>query len=287
MSAIYRKELRCFFTNLTGPIFIAFLLLFTGIFSVLNCFKGLSPFFEDTLGMISFIFLLTVPLLTMRTFAEERHQRTDQLLYALPLSAWQIVLGKYLAMLTVLLLPVLVMCLVPWVLSMYGTVYLASAYASIFAFFLLGAVLLAMGMLISSMTESQVVAAIITIAVSLVCYLMGMLSALLPTTSIASFFAFLALVLILSGIAYLMTRSATLAYALAIGGVLLTLILYLVNPSMFVGSFAKCMNWLSLYERFTIFTTGLFDLTAIFYDFSLIFLFVFLSVQSLEKRRWS
>lgn len=102
MGAVYKKELKAYFSNMTGYISIALILVMSGIFVKLINFESHYPSMEMALPTVSLILMLAVPIVTMRSFAEERHQKTDLLLYTLPLKTSQIVLGKYLAMMTVL-----------------------------------------------------------------------------------------------------------------------------------------------------------------------------------------
>lgn len=168
MKAVYIREVRSYFTGLTGAVFAAFLLLFAGIFTMIYNLNAGYANFEYAMGNMPFVFLVIVPILTMRTFAAEKRAHTDNLLYSLPVSMTKVVMGKYFALLTVFVLPVLVICLYPLVLSFFGEVYLPAAYGSIVAFLFLGAALLAAGMFISSLTESQAVAAGVCFAVLLV-----------------------------------------------------------------------------------------------------------------------
>ena len=109
--------------------FGAFLLLFAGIYTMVINLQSASPYFEYVLMNMDFIFLIIVPILTMRVIAEERRQKTDQLLYSLPLTMTQVALGKYLAMLVIFLIPVAVIGVYPLVLTAFGAVYLPAATA--------------------------------------------------------------------------------------------------------------------------------------------------------------
>ncbi len=287
MGAIYRKELRSFFNNMTGYIFIAFILLVTGIFTMAVNFRQGYPYFEYALSSVSFIFLLAIPILTMRVFAEEKHSRTDQLLYTLPVTIPQVVMGKYLAMLTVFLIPVGVMCLYPLILLMYGSSGLLTAYGAIFGFACLGATLIAVGMFMSSLTESQVIAAVISFGALLLAYLMSGLASMVPTVASASYIAFSVMILAVALLIYLMTKNYWAAFiAAAVGEVILSVV-YFTNNSLFSGAFARMLNWLSLFDRLNNFIYGIFDLTAVVYYVTVIAVFIFFTVQSVEKRRWS
>lgn len=287
MKAVFRHELSSYFTNLSGYVFGAFILLFGGIYCMVYNLKSGITNFEYVLGGMSFVFLVIVPILTMRVLAEERHQKTDQLLYSLPLSMTQVVLGKYLAMLAVFLVPVLVICLYPLILSLYGSIHLPAAYSAVIGFFFLGAALIAVGTFISSVTESQAVAAGLCFVVMLINYFLSSLAGYVSTAAGASFAAFTVVVILLAVIVRLMTKSG--AAAIGTGAVLEggLIALYLIDSSRFEGLFPEVIGKLSLFERFYTFINGIFDITAIVYFLSVIVLFLFLSVQSMEKRRWA
>ena len=131
------------------------------------------PLFSYTLSSITFLFLIVSPILAMRTLAEERKQKTDQLLLTAPVTVWQIVLGKYLALIVTFLLPVVILCFYPLIMAQYGSIAFASTYVALLGFFLLGCTCLAVGLFFSSLTESQILAAVGPYAFLLVCYLMN------------------------------------------------------------------------------------------------------------------
>ena len=287
MFAIYKKELKNYFINMTGYIFIGFMLAVTGIFTTLINLISTYPSFENVLSNITIVFLLIIPILTMRSVAEERHSKTDQLLYSLPVSVTQIVLAKYLAMFTVFLIPVGIIGLYPLILSIFGKVYLGTAYGALLGFTLLGGALIAVGMFMSSLTESQVIAAVTSFGVIFAMYLMSAIASLIPAGAMASLVAFAVVVLIFAGVVYSLTKNSTVAGITAAAGAFILAGIYFINSSIFDGLFANVLNWLSVFDRFSTFTTGLFDLTSVVYYVSLIILFVFGTVQSVEKRRWS
>lgn len=287
MTAVLRHELSSYFTNVTGYVFGAFLLLFAGIYTMVINLQSASPYFEYVLMNMDFIFLIIVPILTMRVIAEGRRQKTDQLLYSLPLTMTQVALGKYLAMLVIFLIPVAVIGVYPLVLTAFGAVYLPAAYGALTGFFFLGASLIAIGMFISSLTESQAVAAGLCFVVMLLNYFISSLASYVPSTAFASFLCVAVCILVLGLIFRLLTRSGFAALVLTIvleGGLVAA---YTFRSADFQGLFPNLMEQLSLFDRFYEFVNGTFDLTAIVYYLTVIAVFVFLTVQSLEKRRWS
>ncbi len=161
MIAIYKRDLKGFFTGMMGYVLLAFFLAVGGLyFTVMNLMSGY-PDLSYTLYNNLFVLLLLVPLLTMRSFAEERRARTDQLLLTSPVPLWRIVLGKYLAVLSVFGMAVLVFALYPLIMSRGGAVSYRQSYAALLAFFLLGAACIAIGVFLSSLNENQIVAALL------------------------------------------------------------------------------------------------------------------------------
>ena len=165
MCAIYKKELRAYLTSMTGYIFMAVLLAVTSLYYVANCLVGGYPVFGAILSSVYFVLLIIVPVLTMRSMAEEKRQKTDQLLMTAPVSLWKIVLGKYLAMMTIFLISMAILCLYPLILLQFGSVSLPMAYTAILGYTLFGAACLAIGLFLSAVTESQVIAAVLTFGV--------------------------------------------------------------------------------------------------------------------------
>lgn len=287
MTAVLKHELRNYFHTLTAYVFGAFLLAFIGLGATLYNLQAAVSNFEFVLSFGSLVFVVIVPILTMRVIAEEKKQRTDQLLYSLPITTTEVVLGKYLALLVVYLIPLAVVSVYPLIFARYGDVYLLTSYGSIFAFFVLGAALIALGVFISSLTDNQGFAAGIGIAVILLNYYSASLSEYVSSTPAGALIAAFALVIVLGVVIHHLTKNEHLAYGfyfLAGGAVL---ILYLADPEAFSGLLPSVMKTLSLFERFYVFVNGVFDLTAIVYFVTFAAFFLFLSVQSLEKRRYN
>ena len=234
MTAIYKRELSSYFNSMIGYVFVAVLIFFTGIyFMAYNLYNGL-PQFSYTLYSLMSILLITIPILTMKSMAEERHSRTDQLLLTSPVTLTGVVLGKYFAMVTVFLIPVALMAFCPLIIAMNGEARLLSDYAALFAFFLMGCVFLAIGMFLSSLTESQIISAVSTFAVLLILYLWDDLTGFLPSA-----------------------------------------LCDLLSAFSFTQTFYNFVQY------------SMFDLGGVVLYLSLAGLFVFLTIQGLQKRRWS
>ena len=286
MTAVYKRELLSAFTGLIAYVFIFFILLFTGIYTSAINLLGMHPGFESVIQSMSFLFVVAIPILTMRSVADEKRQRTDQLLYALPLKMSSVVLGKFLSMVTVILIPSVIMTFYPLILSRFGTVSFETAYTALLGFFLLASSLASIGLFLSSLTENQAVAAGLCFVVMLLLYLMGQLATMVPGTSTASLAAVLVLVILAALILRLLTGDGFIAYTAAAACSTVVLLLYSRDRMPFYGLFKKILNALSLYTRFTPFTEGLLDLSGIAYFLSVIIFMLFLTTQVLEKRRW-
>ncbi|MGN0155403.1 MAG: ABC transporter permease [Lachnospiraceae bacterium] len=238
MKAIYKREVSSYFKSMTGYVFMFFVFLIVGIyFYAYNLSYGY-PSMNVTLNSITFVFLIAIPILTMRVLSEERKQKTDQMLITAPVSVEKIVCGKFFALLTVYLIPVVVICLYPLVMRSYGKISFAQNYTAILGFFLLGAANIAVGLFISSLTENIIIAAVLTFVVMFLSYIMSGLESFLPS-------------------------------------------------SMSDGLLYHIMEACNVDGHFQAFIDGTFDITAIVYFVSVIIVFVFLTIQTIKKRRWS
>ena len=287
MTAVLKHELRNYFHSFTAYVFGAFLLAIVGIGSMLYNLQAAVSNFEYVLSFGCIVFVVIVPILTMRVIAEERKQKTDQLLYSLPITTTQVVAGKYLALLVVYLIPLAVISIYPLIFSQFGEVYLPTSYGSLFAIFMMGAALIALGLFISCLTDNQGLAAGIGIAVILFNYYSVSLSEYVSSTAFGSVVALAVLILALGAIIRYLTRNELLAYGVSLVLAVAVCVVCFVDATMFEGLLPAIMEQLSLFERFNAFVNGVFDMTAIVYYLSVIGFFLFLSVQSLEKRRYN
>ncbi len=238
MKAIYKREVAGYFKTMTGYVFLFFVLLIVGIyFYAYNLLSGY-PSMNVTFNSITFIFLIAIPILTMRVLSEERRQKTDQLLLTAPVSVAKIVLGKFFALLTVYMIPIAIVCLYPLIMRIFGKISFAQNYTAILGFFLLGAANIAVGLFISSLTENTIIAAVLTFVVMFLSFIMSGLESFLPS-------------------------------------------------SMSDGILYDIMEAFNVDGHFQSFVDGTFEVTAVVYFISVVVVFVFLTMQSIRKRRWS
>ena len=288
MTAIYKKELKSYLTSMIGYLFMAFTLALFGLyFTAINLQQGY-PEIGYALQNSAFILLIAVPVLTMRVLSEEQKNKTDQLLLTAPVSLWKVVLGKYLAMITVIGIPSVIFCIYPLIIKSQGTAYLGVDYISILVFFLLGCVFAAIGMFLSSLTESQIIAFISTFGILLILYLWNGILTLLPSSAVSGLVGVLIVLTIVAFYIFHMTSNLMLAGGLEVIGAAVAVITYFVKSSLFENLLSKMFGRLALSDVFTDITSNsIVDVTGIALYLSLIAVFVFLTVQSIQKRRWS
>lgn len=236
MLAILKREIKSYFQNVIGWLFVAAILAVYGIYFFAYNLQNGYPYVAYPLSNVSFVLLIAVPILSMRTLAEERKSKIDQLLLTAPVSVGQVVLAKYLAMVAVFSAAIGIIALTPLLLCTFGTVPMGESYAAVFGFWLMGCLFLAIGLFLSSITESQVIAAVLCFVVLFVCYMMNSIIGLIT------------------------------------------------EEENIVTQVVSCLD---IYTPFTNFLNGCLDLSAVFYYLSASGFMVFLTAQSIQKRRWS
>lgn len=179
MIAIFKREIKSYFRTVVGWLFIAAILALYGLYFYAYNLRSGYPYISYPLSAISFIMLIAVPVLTMRSFAEERHSKTDQMILTAPVSLGKVVMGKYLAMVGVFSVAMIVVAVTPLILSIWGTVPMGESYAAILGFYLYGCACIAVGMLLSVVTESQVIAAVLTFVALFLGYMMNSITSLI------------------------------------------------------------------------------------------------------------
>ncbi len=182
MTAIYKRELKAYFHSVIGGLFIGATLFLMGMyFTIYNLLMGY-PNIAYALSAVVILFLISIPILTMRILAEERNQKTDQLILTAPVSAFESVMGKYLAVATIFIIPVFIIGLYPILLSFFGTVSFGESYLALAAFLFYGLTCIAVGLFISSLTESQIIAAVLSFAALFLGYIMSGLCNIISST---------------------------------------------------------------------------------------------------------
>ena len=287
MLAIYKREVRSYFQSMVGCVFVAFLIAFTGIYFMAYNLTAGYPYFSYTLSGTLIVFIVGIPLITMRSFSEERKNKTDQLLLTAPVSVSGIVIGKYLALVTIFAIPMVIMCFHPLLMSKFGTVSFAGAYTGILGFFLLGCANLAIGVFVSSLTESQVIAAVLTFVFLFAFYMMNGISSFFSETAMSTCVTFGILIIALSLMIYSMIKNAVISGAVCVIGEVALVIIYVVKSSVFEGGIQKVLEVFNLSSHFENFTNSIFDVTGVLYFLSVIAICIFLTMQTILKRRWN
>ena len=290
MNAIFKRELRSCFHGMIGYVLTAFMLVSTAIYFVaLNLGYGLTDFGYYTLYRTIFMLLLYIPVLTMRSFAEERHSRTDQLLLTSPVPTWGIVLGKYFALCVIFAVPCVVDVAMILVLKVLGATAVSTAanFASLLCYYLMGCAAIAVGVFLSSLTENQIIAAISGVAALLLAYMMPSLRTMFTAGSAVALAVFTAIGAVLSVVAGLRSRSFTLGCLTFAGCCAALTALFLLQSSWLTEAFSAVLSALCLFTPFEDFVNSSFSIPTLVYYLTVAVLFLFFTVQGLEKRRWN
>lgn len=288
MRAIYKKEMQSYFHSMSAYVFLALFLALSGIYFTVICMAyGYMDYAANIYPNITILYIVIVPVLTMRLLAEERKRKTDQLLLTAPVRVTDIVLGKYLAVLTLLLAVVLVTFCQAGLLSLYGTVNWKTVLTGGMGYFLLGASFLAIGLFVSAMTESQMLSAAVSFGTVLFCMLLPNLSGMVPERARYTYVLCAMVILALSSFFYVQTKSRKTALLILAAGAGMAGVAAVLKPEFFDNGLSRVINWFSILDRFNDFCSGVLNISSIVYYLSFIAVFLFLTVQVMERRRWN
>ena len=234
MFAIFKRELKAYFTSPLGYVFLAIFYAFSGLFFYIFSLSVGSTDISSVFLMMFIVLMVFVPLLTMRLLSEDKKQKTDQLILTAPVSLLSIVMGKFLAAYAIFAIGVAVMPVYGFVMSTFATVSWLPIWGNTVGLLLLGGIFVSIGLFISSLTENQMIAAIGGFFINLMILLMNTLKSALPN-----------------------------------------------------GFLQDVLSSISVYSRYSEITSGIFSLSSLIFYVSVIFIFLFLTVRVLEKRRWA
>lgn len=287
MAAIFKRETKAYYTSMVGYVTAAVSLFFLGLYFANRNLMYASSDFASVLYTTTIILLFLLPAISMRSFAEERRNKTDQLLLTSPVSIPGIVLGKFLAEVVSFAAPMAVAIIMPMILTAFGSVSLVSAYSALLAYLLLGAACLAIGTWISALTENQIIAYLATFGVLVVSYMMNSIQTMFTSGNVLALVVFLVILLIASVLVGVVCKSLTTGCAVfCVGGVVLGVV-FVLRPTWLLAAFDSVLSALALFEPFNGVVGGMFSISAIVYYLSVIALFLFLTGQALERRRWN
>lgn len=287
MTAIFKREFKSCFTGMIGWVIAAVSLFFLGLYYTNRNLLYASSDFATVLYTMTMILLFLLPAISMRSFAEERKNKTDQLLLTSPVGIPSIVAGKYLAEVAVFALPLAAAVIMPLILTAFGTVSLVAAYSALLGYLLLGAACLAVGTWISALTENQILAYLATFGALLVAYLMNGIQTMFTTGNLLAFVVFMVIVLVAAILVGVSCKRLTAGLTVFCIGAAAVFILFLARPAWLLTAFNAVLSALALFDPFQDIVGGMFSIPAIVYYLSVIGLFLFMTGQALERRRWN
>lgn len=287
MTAIFKREFKSCFTGMIGWVIAAVSLFFLGLYFTNRNLLYASSDFASVLYTMTMILLFLLPAISMRSFAEERKNKTDQLLLTSPVSISAIVAGKFLAELAVFALPLAVAVVMPLLLQAFGTVSLVAAYSALLGYLLLGGACLAVGTWISALTENQILAYLATFGALLVAYLMNGIQTMFTTGNLLAFIVFMVVLLVASVLVGVICKRLAAGAVVFCAGAVVLFVLFQLRPAWLLTAFNAVLSALALFEPFKDIVGGMFSIPAIVYYLSVMGLFLFLTGQALARRRWN
>ncbi len=287
MTAIFKREFRSYFTGMVGYAVAAVSLFFLGLYFTNRNLLYQSSDFAGVLYTTTLILLFLLPAVSMRSFAEERRARTDQLLLTSPVSIPAIVAGKFLAQLAVFCVPLTAAAVMPLILTAFGKVSLISAYAALLGYILLGGACLAVGTFISCLTENQIVAYLASFVVLLIAYLMNGIKTMFTSGNILAFAVFALVLLAASAAVGVVCKNILAGGAVLVVGAAALFALFILRPAWLLSAFDAVLTALALFAPYAEIIGGSFSLPVILYYLSVIGVFLFFTGQTLERRRWN
>lgn len=287
MTAIFKREFKSCFTGMIGWVIAAVSLFFLGLYFTNRNLLYASSDFASVLYTMTMIMLFLLPAISMRSFAEERKNKTDQLLLTSPVSIPAIVAGKFLAELAVFALPLAAAVVMPLLLQAFGTVSLVAAYSALLGYLLLGGSCLAVGTWISALTENQILAYLATFGALLVAYLMNGIQTMFTTGNLLAFIVFMIVLLVASVLVGVICKRLAAGAAVFCAGAVVLFVLFQLRPAWLLTAFNAVLSALALFEPFKDIVGGMFSIPAIVYYLSVMGLFLFLTGQALARRRWN
>ena len=287
MTAIFKREFRSYFTGMVGYAVAAVSLFFLGLYFTNRNLLYQSSDFAGVLYTTTLILLFLLPAVSMRSFAEERRARTDQLLLTSPVSIPAIVAGKFLAQLAVFCVPLTAAAVMPLILTAFGKVSLISAYAALLGYILLGGACLAVGTFISCLTENQIVAYLASFVVLLIAYLMNGIKTMFTSGNMLAFVVFALVLLAASAAVGVVCKNILAGGAVLVVGAAALFALFILRPAWLLSAFDAVLTALALFAPYAEIIGGSFSLPVILYYLSVIGVFLFFTGQTLERRRWN
>lgn len=284
MKVIYKKELKSYFHSMIAYLYLAFFTAFSGIYYSYYCLTyGVTNYAGYVLGNITILFIIAVPILTMRLMAEEKKQKTDQLLLTSPVKPASIILGKYLAVITLFIISLIIVLCFAASISLFGTVSWKTLITGFLGYFLLGASLIAIGLFVSCVTENPVIAAVISFGIVLVTNLLEPMVSNLPGRPRYTILFLFILVGFIVWFFYSRTKNVKITAGIGTVGVIAVFVVYFMKPSLYENGIASMISWFSVMDRLTDFTDGILNLKNIIYYLSFIGVFLFLGTKAVRK----
>ena len=281
---LYKKELASYLHSMIAYVFMAFFVAAAGIYYSYYCLTyAIMEYGNYVLSSIVILLVIAVPLLTMRLVAEEKKQKTDQLLLTSPIKVSSIIIGKYLAVETLFIMALVVTGIFPVLSGLFGTMNYKELLTGFLGYFLMGSALIAIGVFISSITENPVIAAGVSFSVVLFTFLAGNAVDNIPSRPRYTIVFLLVVSILIAWCYYIKSRNKIVTAIIGAIGIVCVLAVYAIKPELYEDGVASIFSWFSVVERFNDFIGGILNLSSIIYYFSFIVIFLLLAIVVFKR----
>lgn len=289
MKAVFLKEMRSYFRNPLGYVFVGMMLMIMGFYYVFYTIYYQYADYYHVLNASSSLILFVIPILTMRILSEEKKNRTDQILLTSPISTGGIVIGKFLAATCIFAIVILISFIQPLVtVTVFkGTMQTGMLFGGYIAFLLLGMAFISIGMFISSLTENQLISAVVTIGTFSILFLTEGIYSIFPTSRYIALAILVVLLLLVLFFIYRSIHDVMVTGIVGAIGLLAMVVAFFLAPTAFDGLINRMLQSISIFMRYADMFSGVFSFSHITFFLSVTAFFLFLTYQVIERKRWS
>ena len=281
---LYKKELTSYLHSMIAYIFLAFFVAASGIYYSYYCLTYATMEYGNyVLSSIIILLIIAVPLLTMRLVAEEKKQKTDQLLLTSPVKISSIILGKYLAVETLFGMALMITGIFPVISGLFGDMNYRALLTGFIGYFLMGSALIAVGLFLSSITDNPIIAAGVSFGVVLFTFLAGDAVGNIPSRPRYTIVFLITIAALVAWGYYMKSRNKVISGVILVILVVAILVVYFVKSELYEDGVASIFSWFSVVERFNDFVSGVLNLSSILYYLSFIIIFLLLSIVTFKK----
>lgn len=287
MWAICSKDIKQYFVGPTGYVLISIYWVISGIYFLINNLFTQNANFTGLISGLTSLFMIIVPMITMKVFSDEKKNQTDQLLLTSPLNVVSLVLGKVLAASIILFITTSIFIVFYVVLSIHGTPIFSESLIALLGFYVYGISCIALGVFISSLLESYFGAAILTFFAIFLGWIFDGIYPFLPKSHMATMMFLLGIGIALCLLLYHSLKSFRISIIMMVVWICILVVLFLLKPIWLNNFIPNAIEQILPSRRYRPFSLGILRISDLVYFISSITFFIFLTIRSIDRMRWS